>query len=82
MAQPINYASPLISVTNCSGINIEITRMCLVGGFPTILLDDSVEVKSSAKIFNNIIVKDILQEYLEPIPPTPIEFWDMWIPFE
>lgn len=50
---------PLIHVKNCSGLNLEITRMVLVGGFPTVLLGSSFGSRSNARVWNNIIVKDV-----------------------
>jgi len=52
--------TPLIRVYQCGGLNIEITGMILIGGFPPIHLDDCVS-KCSAKIYKNQIIKnDIL----------------------
>ena len=53
-----NDLNALFRFSSCEGVNIEITRLVFLDGFPIIHLDNNT-VKSSAKIYNNLFSKSL-----------------------
>jgi hypothetical protein len=84
---PAGQPEALMKVHNCSSVNLEITKLVMIDGFPVILLDDCPpDKKSTAKIYNNMFVKATLAGTEEEvdggeIPEPGSYFWDAWIPF-